>query len=224
MNTQVINNADALNAITVNQLFVDGFNMAIKQATGYSLKQWPKGGGERPTDAMLTAAVLFSKQRKCGAESLFLALQMRPQGASLSELACIIDAGPAHNHTRDTERAGYIVRSKGGGRFMVTFTAKGAKALAALATQPATVEATKAADKPKVKKATGVAKRGKATSEAPKRKRKGKAPSTELNADTMKAVEAELHERNEQLQRDASPDQPTNDGGGTANQQQQPTT
>src|SRR5882724_761248 len=120
MNTQVTTtNVDVLKTVTVNQTVVDGFNMAIKAKTGYSLKQWPKAAGERPTDAMLTAAVLFSKQRKCGAESLFLAMQMRPNGSSLSELACIIDAGPAHNNTRDTERAGHVVRSKGGGRFLV---------------------------------------------------------------------------------------------------------
>jgi len=201
-----INNVDVLRTVTVNQAVVDGFSSGMKAKVGHTLKQWPKAAGERPTDEMLTAAVAFSTQRKCGPESLFLAMQMRPNGASLAELAAAYNAGPAHNHTRDCERAGYLVRSKGGGRFLVTFTLKGQKALEKLLTATAApAEATKAADKPKPKKAAKVAADKKPTSDAVKGNHtkgwhKGKkAKPDELSPDMMKAVEAELAERNAEL-------------------------
>jgi hypothetical protein len=207
MNTQ-ITNADVLRTVTASPM-VDGFNVFTKA--------WPvKFAGPVPSREMLTVALLFGKNRKPGPESGFVAMQLRPEGASVAELAAAFNAGPAHNHSRELsadnkgEGLHYFIRTKGNGRFWLTFTAKGQKALEkalqGMAVQMAAGDATVTTDKPKAKKAATVAKTPKATSEAPKpvKPRKAKTgkgkPAETVSPELMQAVEAELAERGHELE------------------------
>lgn len=201
MNNQVkaqITNADVLKAVTANPM-VDGFK-------GY-VKGWPtKHAGPVPTPEMFTVALLFGKNRKAGPEAGFVAMQLRENGASVAELAAAFNSGPAHNHSRalsaDNKGAGshYFVRTKGNGRFWLTFTAKGQKAIERLLQGMSAEMAAGQADKPagavKTKKATRAAKPKQATSKPRKGKGKGEQVSPELIA----AVEAELNERGHELE------------------------
>lgn len=203
MNTQVINNADVLKTVTCNHM-VEGFKSYTKN--------WPtKFAGPVPSPEMFMVSLLFGKNRKPGPESGFVAMQLRPEGASVAELSMAFNSGPAHNHSRalshDTHGNGahYFVRTKGNGKFWLTFTAKGIKALEGalkgMAVQMAAGEATNGADKPKAKKATK-APVGKKSTSKPRKPKGGHVPTvveTELNASTLAAVEAELAERNAQL-------------------------
>lgn len=211
-----IANADVLRTVTVNTATVDGFNHAVAQGkSGHWSKKWPAAAGEVPTPEMMQVALLMGKQRKPGPESGFVAMQLRPNGASLAELAAAFNSGPAHNHSRalssDAKGNGlhYFERSKGGGRFLLTFTLKGQKALESALKAMAQVEATPVADKAEKPKATGKAK-AKTLTSAAKMPRKGKAKPVE--APTTEAETAQV-----------SADQPTNDGHGTTEQQNQPT-
>ena len=186
-----INNAEVLRLVTVNVAQVDGFNHAVNQGKpGHWSKKWPAAAGECPTAEMMQVALCMGKQRKPGPEAGFVAMQLRPNGASLAELAAAFNSGPAHNHSRalssDAKGNGlhYFERSKGGGRFMLTFTLKGQKALeAALKAMAIPAEApTVAADKPVEKPAKGKGKGKKATSDAVKAL---PAPSVSQQIDTL---------------------------------------
>jgi hypothetical protein len=186
-----INNADVLRLVTVNAAQVDGFNHAVNQGKpGHWSKKWPAAAGDVPSPEMMQVALLMGKQRKPGPEAGFVAMQLRSNGASLAELAAAFNSGPAHNHSRalssDAKGNGlhYFERSKGGGRFMLTFTIKGQKALeAALKAMATPVEApTVATDKPVEKPVKGKGKGKKPTSDAVKAL---PAPSVSQAIDTL---------------------------------------
>jgi hypothetical protein len=150
--TDLIDNREAVNAAVVAT--VQPVSHLISGMKALMPKAWPAMAGTRPSDALLTAAAVFSKrglQGGAGCEAGFVALQLRPEGATLQQLAVAFNAGPAHNHTRAlADGAGgkgglhYFVRAKAGtGVFTLTFTDKGTKQLAALMAQ-----ATGAADVP----------------------------------------------------------------------------
>lgn len=208
MNTTTITNADVLRTVTCNHM-VDGFKTYTKA--------WPvKFAGPVPSNEMLMVALLMGKQRKAGPESGFVAMQLRSEGASVAELSAAFNSGPAHNHSRelsaDNKGNGlhYFTRTKGNGRFYLTFTAKGIKALegalkgqAAITAAGAVVEVT---DKPKAKKASTPKAAKKPTSDQPKpvKPRKAKKGKVEPVAETVSpellaAVNAEIEARNETL-------------------------
>jgi len=177
MTTQnTINNVDVLKTVTPVQFLVDGFQPW--------LKGWPvKHAGPAPTAEMLTVALAFGKLRKPGPEAGFVAMQLRPEGASVAELSAAFNSGPAHNHSRELsannrgEGLHYFTRVKGSGRFWLTFTQKGVKALEralqgfqATLTAGADSDATKPAGKQKAKGGTTKPKAEKATSDAPEPK------------------------------------------------------
>lgn len=201
MNTVTINNLDVLKTVTCNHM-IEGFKSYTKN--------WPtKFAGPVPTAEMFMVSLLFGKNRKPGPEAGFIAMQLRPEGASVAELSMAFNCGPAHNHSRalshDTKGNGLhlFTRTKGNGKFWLTFTAKGVKALESalkgMAVQMAAGEATNVTDKPKAKKATkGPV--GKKSTSKPRKPKGGHVPlEAELNASTLAAVEAELAERNAQL-------------------------
>lgn len=208
MNNQAkaITNVDVLRTVTASPM-VDGFKSYIKG--------WPvKFAGPVPTPEMLTVALLFGKNRKAGPESGFVAMQLRPEGASVAELAAAFNSGPAHNHSRalsaDNKGAGahYFTRTKGNGRFYLTFTQKGAKAverlLAGLSVEAAAGDVTEAAGTVKPKKAAKVAKTKKPTSKAGK----GKGKPDQVSPELMQAVETELAERGHELEQLPAEQQP----------------
>ncbi len=207
MTTQTtINNADVLRTVTVNHM-VDGFKVFTKG--------WPvKFVGPVPSPEQFMVGVLFGKQHKPGPESGFIAMQLRPEGCSVAELCMAFNAGgAAHNHTKSLSTdvgpngvpgAGYFNRTKGGGKFWLTFTAKGVKALEralqGMAVQQAAGDATVTADKPKAKKATQVAGAKKPTNGAPKpvKTRKVKPDTTvdPFEAERVRAAEMQAeHDR-----------------------------
>lgn len=207
MNNQAkaITNVDVLKTVTASPM-VEGFKSYVKG--------WPvKFAGPVPTPEMLTVALLFGANRKAGPESGFVAMQLRPEGASVAELAAAFNSGPAHNHSRalsaDNKGAGshYFVRTKGNGRFYLTFTAKGAKAverlLAGLTAETAAGAGTAVTGKPKSKPAGKVAKPKKAANKAGK----GKAADT-VSPELMQAVETELNERGHELEQMPAEQQP----------------
>ncbi len=204
MNTTQIDNASVLRTVTTNPM-IEGFKPYTKA--------WPvKFAGPVPTPAMLTVALLFGKNRKAGPEAGFVAMQLRPEGASVAELAAAFNSGPAHNHSRalSANNAGkgahYFVRTKGNGRFWLTFTAKGQKALEGLlkgmAVEMAAGEATVTADAVKTKKAGRVAGKKQATSKPAKAKgkRKVKPDTDKVSPELLAAVDAELRERGHELE------------------------
>lgn len=220
--TTTINNAEVLNTVTTNHM-VEGFKAFTKN--------WPvKFAGPVPTVQMLMVSLVFGKNKKPGPEAGFVAMQLRPEGASVAELSAAFNSGPAHNHSRalsaDNKGNGahYFVRTKGNGRFWLTFTQKGIKALEralqGMAAQAAAGTAEVAADKPKAKKGTPVAKRGKATSK-PRKPKGGHVPEALVELERQHAETVDQHQLEGPTD---SPDQGTNDGQGTPNQQQQPTT
>lgn len=177
MNMTTVANTEVLRVVTVNQAQVDGFNHAVNQGKpGHWSKKWPAAAGECPSPEMMQVALLMGKQRKPGPEAGFVAMQLRPNGASLAELAAAFNSGPAHNHSRalssDAKGNGlhYFERSKGGGRFMLTFTLKGQKALEGALKAMATSEPTKA---------TGEAAANPAPTKGKGKKAKGKAPEAD---------------------------------------------
>lgn len=220
MNNQVkaLTNADVLRTITTSPM-IDGFK-------GYT-KAWPvKFAGPVPTPEMFTVALLFGANRKAGPESGFVAMQLRENGASVAELAAAFNSGPAHNHSRalsaDNKGAGahYFTRTKGNGRFWLTFTAKGQKAIERLlhgmTAQMAAGEADKPAGAVKTKRAGKVAGAKTLTSKAKggSGKHKAKKPADEqVSPELLATVEAELNERGHELepmpaeQQPAHPDQ-----------------
>lgn len=173
MTTNQLSNAEVLRTVTPVNHLIDGFRPW--------LKNWPeKHAGPKPTEAMLTVALAFGKLRKPGPESGFVAMQLRPEGASVAELAAAFNSGPAHNHSRalsaDNKGQGahLFTRTKGNGRFWLTFTSKGITALGKVMSgftaelAAGASDAGVATDKPKASKGTKAAKTAKATSEAPK--------------------------------------------------------
>ncbi len=217
MNT-TLTNAEVLRTVTPVNHLIDGFKPW--------LKSWPeKHAGPKPTEAMFTVALAFGKLRKPGPESGFVAMQLRDGGASVAELAAAFNSGPAHNHSRalsaDNKGQGahLFTRTKGNGRFWLTFTVKGQNALtkvmAGFSAELAAGNATEAPpDKPKAAKGAKGAAAAKPASEAPKaakaakkaKAKKAKGPKQHeatsdaaLNPDTLAAINAEISERNENL-------------------------
>src|ERR1700682_3488249 len=92
-NSTEMTNAQVLRTVTTNHM-IDGFKFATKA--------WPvKYAGPVPSNEMLMVALLFGKRRRPGPEAGFVAMQLRPEGASVAELSAAFNSGPAHNHSRE---------------------------------------------------------------------------------------------------------------------------
>jgi hypothetical protein len=173
-------NTRVLATVTVNKGAVQWFAPI--------LKAWQKPFGSKPTEAMLTAAVLLtSKYASPGIECLHIAMCLRPEGctvlqytnAGIAGLGRVV--GPANNK-RKALVAGRVFNVNVEGKpyaFKLAFTGLGEKALAAAQAGAVVAEATAKPEKPAkaVAKAKGKAKQPKATPVAPAETPTTEAPS-----------------------------------------------
>lgn len=116
---------------TLNSIPVSLDHPSLAKAQAW-LNDWRPENGEPPTPAMLWVGAV-TKKHGLGLEGLFVAMQLRPEGATVQSFMRASGAGgAAHNNTRALVKAGLFERLKTAGpgqseTFTLAFTEAGAR-------------------------------------------------------------------------------------------------
>jgi hypothetical protein len=131
------------------------------------LKHWPKGAGDRPTDAMLMVPLLIDGKRP-GVEALHIAMCLRDGGCTVQQFMLAGSCGPANNYRRALVKTGWFKLTVAGKpyAYTMTITEKGAAKLAK-AQAAAEAEAGETAKAPAKRKATKAKRKAKGTVTVP---------------------------------------------------------
>lgn len=95
----------------INQTGIDYDHPSLAKAQAW-VNDWRPENGTKPTPAMLWVGAA-TKKHGMGLEGMFIAMQLRPEGATVQSFMRATGAGgAAHNNTRALCKAGYFDRLK----------------------------------------------------------------------------------------------------------------